>query len=383
MGAPPAPLDDQNRGEVLPPDPWRGTWRRWIAGVVFASGGVLSASIAGALYVVDNITRATKVSPFDKYNFTPFELNIPSENILVPVARGDSLAGWWLPRPETKRAILVCYGYRNRKSDMLGIGAALWRHGYNVLIFDYHGHGEHAGTRVTLGYRELDDALAAVRYVFVRMPEARLGAIGFSMGASVAIMAAARDTRITAIVADSPFAAQRNPISRRVQQTRQISWFGQPILFFADHFLHWLLGYRFHDVEPIRDITQLGDRPILLIHGMDDSVIDPADTESLYKAAVGPKEAWLLDGVEHCGAYFADRPYYVRRVLEFFDAALRGDAVRSAAVEEIEFKEQEQNQDQHHNEDHKHNGRPRTIAIGARLIGRSRVHLDHSPRLNK
>jgi alpha-beta hydrolase superfamily lysophospholipase len=350
-----------------------------MSGVVFASGGVLSASIAAALYVVDSITRATKVSAFDAYNFTPFELNIPAEDVRVPVTDGDTLAGWWLPRPETKRVILVCYGYRNRKSDMLGIGAAMWRHGYNVLIFDYHGHGEHAGTRVTLGYRELDDALAAVRYIFGRLPDAMLGTIGFSMGASVAIMAAARDARIMAVVADSPFAAQRNPISRRVRQAKQLSWFDEPILFFADHFLYWLLGYRFHDVEPVRDIKKLGERPILLIHGMRDSVIDPADSESLFRAAIGPKDIWLLEGAEHCGAYFADRPVYVRKVLGFFDAALRRDRVRGPAVEKVVLKEQEQHHNQQQHEDYDNNGRPRVVGIGARLFGLSRGHVKHSP----
>ena len=33
-------------------------------------------------------------------------------------------------------------------------------------------------------------------------------------------------------------------------------------------------------------------------------------------------DIWLLDGVEHCGAYFEDRPAYVERVGRFFDQAL-------------------------------------------------------------
>ena len=33
-------------------------------------------------------------------------------------------------------------------------------------------------------------------------------------------------------------------------------------------------------------------------------------------------DIWLLDGVEHCGAYFEDRPAYVERVGRFFAQAL-------------------------------------------------------------
>jgi fermentation-respiration switch protein FrsA (DUF1100 family) len=298
------------------------TWRRWVARAALASGGLLSATIAGALYVVDTVTRASKVTAFDRYDFTPFELGLPWQDVQIPVPNGTPLSGWWLPRPETDRVIVVCYGYRNRKSEMLGVGAALWRRGYNVLLFDYHGHGEHAGTRVTLGYRELDDALAAIRYVIDRVPGARVGVVGYSMGAAIAIMATARERRIAAVIADSPFAAQRNPVGKRIRQRLHLKRGGAALLFFVDYFLYRLLGYRFRDVEPLRDIAALGERPILLIHGMADSIIDYHDSELLYAAAPGPKEIWLVPDVEHCGAYFVDRPAYIERAGSFFDRAL-------------------------------------------------------------
>src|SRR6185312_12897272 len=118
-----------------------------------------------------------------------------------------------------------------------------------------------------------------------KVPRARLGVMGFSMGGAIAIMAAARDQRILAVIADSPFAAQRNPVRKRVHRSLHLSRAGSPLLFLADQFLYRLLGYHFHDVEPIRDIKGLGDRPILLIHGMEDSMVDYRDSEVLYDAA--------------------------------------------------------------------------------------------------
>jgi fermentation-respiration switch protein FrsA (DUF1100 family) len=300
----------------------RRTWRRWVARAAIASGGLASATVASALFVVDRVTRASKVTSFDEYSFSPYELGLPWEDVSIPAGDGEPLSGWWLPRAETDRVIVVCYGYRNRKADMLGIAAGLWRRGYNVLLFDYHGHGQHVGTRVTLGYREVEDALAAVRYVFGRLPEARLGLLGYSMGAAVTIMAAARDGRVGAVVADSPFAAQRNPISRRLRQHLHVNRLRRPILFLADLIQYRLLGYHFRDVEPIREIGALGTRPVMLIHGTADSIVEVHDSQLLYEAAQGPIELWLLEDVEHCGAYFVDRPGYVERVGRFFDQAL-------------------------------------------------------------
>jgi len=53
-----------------------------------------------------------------------------------------------------------------------------------------------------------------------------------------------------------------------------------------------------------------------------DSITSPHDSEALYAAAGEPKELWLLPGVEHCGAYFADRAVYSNRVAAFFRRAL-------------------------------------------------------------
>ncbi|MBV9708628.1 MAG: alpha/beta hydrolase, partial [Chloroflexi bacterium] len=64
-------------------------------------------------------------------------------------------------------------------------------------------------------------------------------------------------------------------------------------------------------------------RPILIIHGLKDSVVNPKDALLLYAAAKEPKELWLLPDVEHCGAYFADRIAYTQKVIDFFDLHLR------------------------------------------------------------
>jgi len=326
MDSAPAAEGDQSNNTALPPRSASRidhTWQRRLGKAALGgAGGLLSITVAGAWYVADTLTRASPVTAFDAYTFTPYELGLPWEDVTIPVGRGSPLAGWWLPRPESDRVVVVCYGYRNRKAEMLGIGAALWRHGINVLLFDYHGHGAHVGTRVTLGYRELDDVLAAVDYVSGRLPTVRLGLLGFSMGAAIAIMAAARDGRVRAVMADSPFSAQRNPVRKRLRQSLRVPQAGSPLLFLADQFLYRLLGYHFRDVEPVREVGALGRRPLFLVHGTGDTTIDYHDSELLYDAAPGPKELWLLPGVEHCGAYFNGRVEYVARTLAFFDRSL-------------------------------------------------------------
>jgi fermentation-respiration switch protein FrsA (DUF1100 family) len=67
-----------------------------------------------------------------------------------------------------------------------------------------------------------------------------------------------------------------------------------PFLWLADVLLWWRAGYHFRQVEPLRDMAAISPRPVLIIHGQDDRVVDPRDAQRLYAAAREPKELWLL-----------------------------------------------------------------------------------------
>ena len=91
----------------------------------------------------------------------------------------------------------------------------------------------------------------------------------------------------------------------------------------ADNLLWWRAGYHFNQVEPLRDIAKIAPRPVLIIHGGKDSLVDPRDAPLLYGAAQEPKEIWLLPNADHCGSYFEDRVAYVNKIVKFFDLHLK------------------------------------------------------------
>src|SRR6185369_7667751 len=87
---------------------------------------------------------------------------------------------------------------------------------YNVLLLDHRGHGDSGGLRTTIGYEERLDVHAAVD-VLVERGLGPVGIFGMSMGAATAILAAAEDERIAAIVADSPYARLRWAVARSAE----------------------------------------------------------------------------------------------------------------------------------------------------------------------
>jgi uncharacterized protein len=301
---------------------FRLSLKRIMFGGLSGGIGILGLLFAGALFVVETLTRPKKLNPFDLYTFSPYELGLPAERVTFPsIHENHNVSGYYIPCPGSTTTLLVCPGFRSRMAEFLGIAAHLWRAGHNVLVFEYYGHGIEVSTPITLGYREINDFLGAVAYAKDRAPQNHLGAISYSMGAAVAIMSSARNTDVEALVVDSAFATHRGVVEYNFHRTFHLP--SAPFAWIADYLLWWRAGYRFRQVEPLRDIARIAPRPILIIHGGKDSIVDPKDATLLYAAAQDPKEIWVLPDADHCGAYFEDRQAYVKRVLEFFDLHLK------------------------------------------------------------
>jgi uncharacterized protein len=260
--------------------------------------------------------RITAPGPREDKFVTPWELGILYEDVAFGTEDGLLLRGWWLPAPQAKMTVIALHGHRGARHHCVGIAAALWRRGANVLLFDHRGRGSSEGDFMSLGYFETLDAFAAVGYALSRAPGLPLGLIGYSMGAAVALMAAARDERVGAVVADSPFAFERGLIGALLR--KQIGPLHPPVVALTER----LLPYDPGKVAPLREVAKIAPRASLFVHGLLDETCDPNDSLRLYEAAGDPKELWLLGEADHCGAYFADREAYCERVGSFFEEHL-------------------------------------------------------------
>jgi alpha-beta hydrolase superfamily lysophospholipase len=282
--------------------------------------GAASVLLGAAAYATARLNRRNPEAWLAKYTFSPFETQVEGyEEISLRTADGLKLSGWWLPCSGSRRVVVGLAGHRSLKSDLLGIGSGLWRAGNNVLIFDWRSRGQSDVAQHSLAYYELRDAEAAVAYALERVPDARLGLIGYSMGASVAILLAAQSAQVRAVVADSPFTGIAEVVAHNATRRRLPARLVVPM---ADALTGWRYGYRFGAVRPVEVIQAISPRPLLLIHGGADTLIPSSHAHELFAAAREPKELWIVDGIEHCGAYFTDRAGYVRRVAQFFEQYL-------------------------------------------------------------
>jgi pimeloyl-ACP methyl ester carboxylesterase len=203
-----------------------------------------------------------------------------------------------------------------------------------VLSLSFRGMAGSDPAVVTLGAREVQELAAGLAFVRARVPEARIGLLGYSMGASVCLLAAAGDPDVQALVLDSPFQDARQVLQENVRRHSHLP--GQLLLLPVLAWTRVRHRVRLGDAN-VRDVLSgLEPRPLFFIHGAEDRTTSVQHSRALYDAYKGPREIWVVQGVGHCGAYFDDRLLYVERVSGFFGRKLGLKARQLRLVEESE-----------------------------------------------
>jgi len=296
-----------------------------LALVLSGPGFVFSMAFAWAQFFPDR-------SP-PKYALTDFGLN--PENLMMASADGVTTPGWYIEPPDSPApGIVLVHGYAGRRERMLELAKFLQGQGYGVILMDLRGHGTAGSGMVTFGIREADDVRPYLRYLQER-PEHKdqpTGIMGCSLGAVTALRLASLETSITAVVADSPF----DSLSGQTWLTVERHAPGFLVPYFWVHAIligTLMTGHLPGEWEVGEWIERIAPRPILLLHGAEDSRIPADASRRLVANASYPIESWFAPGAEHLDAMDHLEGEYGSRVSDFFARHLKkqiGDPPRSS-----------------------------------------------------
>jgi fermentation-respiration switch protein FrsA (DUF1100 family) len=244
-----------------------------------------------------------------------------AERVSFQVPEGNRRVGWFIPG-QSRATVLLLHGYACRRQEMLDYAQVLHQAGYSTMLFDFRNRGESDGDAVTLGFYERQDAVAAVEYLRTRseVDLQRLGVLGISMGAAVAILAAAQAPEIKAVIADSSFESASRAVEEGFTRVTDLPAF--PFSPVALLIIRLRLGISASDVVPRDHIAAISPRPVFLVHGLADTKVTPGNSENLFAVAGEPKEIWRLPGSQHTDGIKDYREEYSRRMVEFFDKYL-------------------------------------------------------------
>ena len=236
---------------------------------------------------------------------------------------GVELAGWTIHSVHGAPAVVLVHGFKTSREEMLPWARFLHDAGYNVLLFDTRGCGKSGGSTVGLGATEPRDTSLAVELAREQFGTTKVAVLGISLGAGAAILAAAKDQTISAVIADSPWTDQDLQLSRL--SFLPLGSLRVPLPPYGVAAVNMMVGADVTKARPLDAIARISPRPILLIHSADDdNATTPVEgSRRLFAAAGEPKDLWVAPRGGHVGAMNAFPDEYRARVLAFLGGALR------------------------------------------------------------
>ncbi len=247
----------------------------------------------------------------------PEDLGLSAENVKLVNKDGVVLSGWFIPATRPQAVIVCLHGYPANKSDILPSVVFLQKY-FSLLLFDFRGHGESGGRLTYFGLKEAEDVKAALNFLSQdrRTKNLAVGVWGYSLGGAVAIIAAAEDQRIKAVISDSAFANFPEMVSYYYRASGFLRCILAPLsrlmgkIFLRADFTRNSPEYRISSVEC----------PLLIIHSLQDEYVPPEHARRLFEKARGPKDLFWKNGT-HSGSG-GNTKQYEEKILSFFQQAL-------------------------------------------------------------
>lgn len=294
---------------------WPGP-RRWLLLAALGVVGGLSATGLGFLVLL--IREETEPVQSPVCCSTPRDWGFDYRDVRL-VSRGETLAGWYIPSRHGAVVVLLHSGGIHRLGTARE-AKALAAAGFGILMYDRRAYGESTGDLNSGGWRDVEDIPAALAFLHRQsdVDRQRIGIFGASLGGQVALRAAATHPELRAVMADGPsLCGSRDHLPLRqlppeYRWRRLVAWLALP-----------LFELRLGMWQPAAVVDVIGDiapRPVFLIAtaGIESQVV-----RRYFDHARQPKTLWEIPEAGHGGGYDARPEEYRRRLVGFFERALR------------------------------------------------------------
>ena len=202
---------------------------------------------------------------------------------------GVTLKGWWFHTPEKRGTLVYLHGVSDNRGTSVGIADHFLARGFEVVAYDSRAHGQSTGDVCTYGFYEKQD----LARVLDRVEKKPIVLMGVSMGAAIALQAAAADRRVAAVVAVSPYADLRTAAAERAP-----FFASKGNLADAFKIAEAEGKFRVDDVSPTAAAGHI-TVPTLLVHGDHDDETPHVHSQRIFAALHEPKRLILVPNATH------------------------------------------------------------------------------------
>jgi dipeptidyl aminopeptidase/acylaminoacyl peptidase len=203
-------------------------------------------------------------------------------------------------------AVCICHGIPSGKprdpadGGYPALAERICNEGFAVLIFSFRGCGESGGNLDLYGWTR--DLAAAIDYLsgLAGIKPRHIALLGFSGGAAVSIYTAAQKDNVSYVIscaspAEFDFFQQADSPQQVIDHFRSIGvirdedfpcsveeWFGNLEL-----------------ITPFKYVDLVSPRPLLIVHGLKDDMVDISHAYRLYSRACEPKRLAIIENAGH------------------------------------------------------------------------------------
>ena len=250
---------------------------------------------------------------------------LPWHAVNLPAANEKHLFAWFIPAAPGAPALVVMHGWGGNAEMMLPLTAPLHAAGYSLLLVDARCHGRSDGDTFASLPRFAEDIEAALAWLRQQpgVDPAALGVIGHSVGAGAALLVAARQPDLCAVVSLAAF-AHPAAMMRRWLATLHIPYW--PLGAYILAYVQYVIGFRFGAIAPINTIARVAC-PVLLVHGLEDDTVPVAEAREIYGARAGDAVELLLISGSHDD--YGDIGMQIAGLRDFLDRVFARQAVSS------------------------------------------------------
>jgi alpha-beta hydrolase superfamily lysophospholipase len=285
--------------------------RKWkmfgaIIAFVLVCGLIASWAVGGSLCAACN---HPVVAPTD----------LAVESVIFPSKSGATIHGWLLGTETNRAVVILQHGIHGSRAELVTRARFLTEAGYAVLMFDFQGHGESIGSRITFGYLESRDSQAAVAFAKARFPGKPVGVIGLSLGAAAASLAEP-PLDVQALVLEMMY-----PTVVEATKDRIAMRFGPPGRLLSPLLtaqLKWRIGCTTDDLRPVVSVASI-TVPKLFIAGTEDRDTTLVESKEIFARAAEPKAFVTFEGARHEDLLTLAPERYKKTILDFLETHLK------------------------------------------------------------
>ena len=121
----------------------------------------------------------------------PSDFAHPLNTVHFNTADSLQLEGWFLSAADSAPGIIMLHGYSGNRRGVLKRAGMFYEAGFSVLLYDARGCGESEGDYTSIGLHEVEDLLAAIKWM-AEQGIRDISLLGVSQGGATIALAAGR-----------------------------------------------------------------------------------------------------------------------------------------------------------------------------------------------